>query len=280
MKKGKIIRENLNARKNYWRSQIDFRKGFFDNPETETKENVKAFENFFRKYDSYTDIRNIISERNRFDFVDDENEETYIQIWSEMKCLLLPKQRREIERKINDLVDKMDQKKFSILIKEKLGPLVRIYYPRVYYSINEKGDPQIRISNFPFKVWKFNNKKPYQWIWEKATYKTTTNPYDYEEGMWSSEPSIEDVYKSFGVDDPEIIKNMSSRESATKALSEIIFASLGGKDVLLNIIREVLIPNQLEEFKKWEEEERKETEARTHDDDNFGYSSHKRIRFS
>lgn len=130
MKKEKIKRENLNARKNYWRSQIDFRKGFFDNPETETKENVKAFENFFRKYDFYTDIRNIISERNRFDFVDNENEETYIQIWSEMKCLLLPKQRREIERKINDLVDKMDQKKFSILIKEKLGPLVRIYYPR------------------------------------------------------------------------------------------------------------------------------------------------------
>lgn len=278
----KIKREDLNVRKNYWRSQVDFHKGFFDNPEKETKENVKAFEIFFRKYDSYTDIRNIISERNRFDFTEGEDTRVNsILIRSDINDHLLPKQRNEVEERINDLVEKTDQEKYYSLLKENFGPLVRVYYPKIYFHVDKDGEPHLGINDFPFQVWKFDNKKDYLWKWENSTYKTTLSPYNFEEGMWSKEPSLKDMYDSFGFEyDPKILKNLSSRDSATEVLFDIITDLLGGRDVLLDIIRSVLIPNQIEEYEKWREEDRKETERITADDDRFGYSSYKRIRFN
>lgn len=89
------------------------------------------------------------------------------------------------------------------------------------------------------------------------------------------------MYDSFGFEyDPKILKNLSSRDSATEALFDIIIDLLGGRDALLDIIRSVIIPNQIEEYEKWREEDRKETERITADDDRFGYSSYKRIRFN
>lgn len=282
MKNNKIKRENLNARKNYWRSQIDFQNGFFDNPEKETKNNVNAFVKFFRKYDSYTDIRNIISERNRFDFSEGEDDrDMSILINSDINNYLLPKQRDEVERRIYELVDQIDPERYFSLVKENLGPLVRVYYPKIYFSVDKEGEPHIGVNSFPFKVWKFDNKKSYKWEWETATYKTTLSPYNFEEGMWGSEPSMKDMYDSFGFEhNPKVLKNLSNRDSATKALYDIIINLLGGRDTLLDIIRSVIIPDQIEEYKKWREEDRKETERITHDDDNFGYSSFKRWRFS
>lgn len=278
----KIKREQLNARRKYWRSQIDFQNGFLDNPEKETKSNINAFVKFFRKYDSYTDIRNIISERNRFDF--DEGEDlrsTSILIRSDINSYLLPKQRDEVERRIEELIEEINPNSYYSLIKENLGPLVRVYYPKIYFSIDKEGEPHIRMNSFPFKVWKFDNKRGYQWEWEDATYKTTLSPYNFEEGTWKEKPSMKDMYDSFGFNyDPKVLKNLSSRDSATETLYDIILDLLGGKDTLLDIIRSVIIPNQIEEYEKWREEDRKETERITADDDNFGYSSFKRWRFS
>lgn len=276
----KIKRENLNVRKNYWRSQVDFRKGFFDDPTKETEKNVKSFENFFRKYDCYTNIRNIISERNRFDFSEGEYKFS-ILVRSDINDHLLPKQRNEVEKRIDELVEKIDQEKYQSLLKENFGPLVKAYYPKIYFSVDKEGEPHLGINDFPFKVWKFDNKKDYLWKWENATYKTTLDPYNFEEGMWSKKPSLKDMYDSFGFEyDPKILKNLSSRDAATEVLFDIIIDLLGGRDALLDIIRSVIIPNQIEEYEKWREEYRKETERITTDDDRFGYSSYKRIRFN
>ena len=157
----KIKREKLNARKNYWRSQIDFQNGFFDNPEKETKNNVNAFVKFFRKYDSYTDIRNIISERNRFDFIDyKEGIGRSFLIRHAIKSYLMPKQVREIERILEDRKEKIDEEKYHKMLEENFGPFVKVYFPKVYFSIDKDCNPQVDVDKFPFKVWKMDNKNP------------------------------------------------------------------------------------------------------------------------
>lgn len=277
--KRKLKREELKINRKAWRSQIDFSQDFFRKA---TKEEVFAFNNFFKKYDHYCGQIYSFMERNRFS----RDKVIHITSWVLIEGFSF-KTTEKIERYVNELLLGSEEK-INRYMKNKFGNIVRLIFNN-FFKIVAKDDGNVKLVHRPdyyfLSYWipKYEDRI-YSWDWVHIDKDDNFNLYNsIEEQIWSKKPSLLDVVKSFGVKEPEKITSNIRNMSGLDIAKDIVDL-MGGEEKILEDIKKIVPEGDREVWKeedrRAEEAERKRIESLDDDKADVYFSAKKPIKFN